>query len=66
MFTEHLIKSQSLPRTFREMSSYVHVFFKERLSCIVCNTSLDINTQEHNCILRPQNKDIVIRNRRYL
>ena len=43
------VKSQSLSRTFREMSSCVHV-----LSCIVCNTSLDINTQEHNCILRPQ------------
>lgn len=63
MSTEHLIKSHSLPRTFREMSSHIHGIFRTKLSCIICNTSLDTNTQEHSCILRPENKDVIIRNR---
>lgn len=66
MSTEHLIKSHSLPRTFREMTSHIHTLIRTKLSCIICNASLDVNTQEHVCCLRPKSRDVVIRNYYFL
>jgi hypothetical protein len=37
-----------------------HTFLREKLCCIICKTTLDINTKEHKCILRSQYIDIVI------
>lgn len=38
-------------------------FFRETLCCIICKTTLDINTKEHICILRLRDTDIVIHNK---
>lgn len=60
MSTEHLVRRHTLPRPFRNISSQVTSLFSNKLSCILCNVSLDTTTQEHKCTLRPDNKDIII------
>jgi hypothetical protein len=63
MSIEHLVKSQTLPRTIREMSSQLHGLFFEKLSCIICKESIEPTTKYHECILRQKDKDIIIHNR---
>lgn len=60
MSTEHVVRPHTLPRPFRNISSQISSLFTDKLSCILCNVSLDTNTQEHKCSLRPDNKDIII------
>lgn len=63
MSTEHLIKTRTFPRSFQEMTSTVHHIFLNKLQCIICHATIDLNTKEHKCVLRQQHKDIIIRNR---
>lgn len=62
MSTENLVRRHTLPRPFRNISSNMSLF-TDKLCCILCNISLDSNTQEHKCTLRPDNKDIIITKR---
>jgi hypothetical protein len=45
-----------------ELTNQYH-YSSKKLRCIICNTSLDIYTKDHNCILRPKYTDIVIRSK---
>jgi hypothetical protein len=60
MSTEHLVRRHTLPRPFRNISSNMSSLFRDKLTCILCNVSLDSNVQEHRCTLRPDDKDIII------
>lgn len=61
MSTENLVRPHTLPRIVRETTTQNREeIFSNKLTCILCNTSLDNKTQEHKCVLRPKNKDIVI------
>ena len=60
MSTEHLARRHSLPRPFRNISSQISSLFTDKLTCILCNISLESNTQEHKCALRPDDKDVII------
>jgi len=56
MSTEHIVRRHTLPRPPSQIVS----LFTNKLSCILCNVSLDTTTHEHKCTLRPHNKDIII------
>jgi hypothetical protein len=60
MSTDNLLRPHTLPRTSRETTSQPHEIFSNKLTCILCNTSLDNKTHEHKCVLRPKNKDVII------
>lgn len=60
MSTEYLKKFYAFPRTLRDIPTQFHNIFTEKLSCILCNMSLDSHIQEHMCTLRPKDKDIII------
>lgn len=55
MSKEHI---STLPLNIELITNH---YSSEKLCCIICNTSLDIYTKDHNCILRPTYTDIVIR-----
>lgn len=66
MSSEHLINRYPLQRPFRNMSSLFNNamnFCKKdsKLYCILCNISLETNTQEHKCTFRSDDKDIIIK-----
>lgn len=64
MSTENLIQTyNTLQHPLRDITSNLHNLFVNKLQCIICNASIDVNSKEHQCVLRPQHKDIIIRHK---